>query len=81
MRIPLNKTGKEQTLRSSATSTSFVADRPSLDDKRLAGQPKGHFIYRHGQRHHSFDNEKAPYPLSYSKELLEMCVTVSQRMF
>ncbi len=75
MHISLDKAGKEPT-RSSATSTAFVADRDrrSLDDKRLAGQPKGHFVHRHGQRHHSFDNEKAPYPMSYNRDVLETCV-------
>lgn len=33
---------------------------------------KSHFIYKHGLRHHSFDPEKAPYPLCYDREVLEM---------
>ncbi|KAF8346913.1 S-adenosyl-L-methionine-dependent methyltransferase [Amanita rubescens] len=72
MHISLDKAGKERT-QSSAASTAFVADRDrrSLDDKRLAGQPKGHFVHRYGQRHHSFDNEKAPYPMSYNRDMLE----------
>ena len=75
MHISLDKAGKERA-RSSATSTAFVADRDrrSLEDKRLAGQPKGHFVHKNGQRHHSFDNEKAPYPISYNRDMLETCV-------
>ncbi|KAF4622885.1 hypothetical protein D9613_002243 [Agrocybe pediades] len=30
------------------------------------------FHYKHGQKHHSYDSEKAPYPLSYDKNVLEL---------
>lgn len=30
------------------------------------------FQYKYGQRHHSYDSEKAPYPLSYDKHVLEL---------
>ena len=32
------------------------------------------FQYKYGQRHHSYDSEKAPYPLSYDKHVLELYV-------
>ena len=38
------------------------------------------FQYKHGQRHHSYDKEKAPYPLSYDKQVLEMCVHLSSSL-
>ncbi|KAF8560048.1 S-adenosyl-L-methionine-dependent methyltransferase [Imleria badia] len=30
------------------------------------------FLNKHGHRHHSFDPEKAPYPLSYDRQVLEL---------
>ncbi|KAJ7706019.1 hypothetical protein B0H17DRAFT_1035287 [Mycena rosella] len=43
---------------------------PVLSSKR---QPrKGQFEFKHGQRHHTYDREKAPYPLAYSKHVLEL---------
>lgn len=30
---------------------------------------------KHGQRHHSYDPEKAPYPVSYDRHVLELCVS------
>ena len=30
------------------------------------------FLIKHGHRHHSFDPEKAPYPLSYDRQILEL---------
>ncbi|KAF8973505.1 S-adenosyl-L-methionine-dependent methyltransferase [Flammula alnicola] len=30
------------------------------------------FQHKYGQRHHSYDKEKAPYPLSYDKHVLEL---------
>ncbi|KAJ6604807.1 S-adenosyl-L-methionine-dependent methyltransferase [Mycena vulgaris] len=57
---------------SSPTSTSqrSANGSPVLSSKR---QPrKGQFEYKHGQRHHTYDREKAPYPLAYSKHLTEL---------
>ncbi|KAJ7170037.1 hypothetical protein C8R46DRAFT_1090916 [Mycena filopes] len=46
------------------------AASPVLSTKR---QPrKGQFEFKHGLRHHTYDREKAPYPLAYSKHLLEL---------
>ncbi|KAJ6621207.1 S-adenosyl-L-methionine-dependent methyltransferase [Mycena sp. CBHHK59/15] len=33
---------------------------------------KGQFEYKHGQRHHTYDREKAPYPLAYTRQVLEL---------
>ena len=35
------------------------------------------FQYKYGKKHHSYDNEKAPYPLSYDKHVLELYVQIS----
>ncbi|TDL28128.1 S-adenosyl-L-methionine-dependent methyltransferase [Rickenella mellea] len=32
------------------------------------------FLLKHGKRHHSFDREKAPYPLNYDKETIDLDV-------
>ena len=41
-----------------ATSNSFDGKRPPKESQ---------FVYKHGQRHHSYDPEKAPYPVSYDR--------------
>ncbi|KIY67197.1 hypothetical protein CYLTODRAFT_376545 [Cylindrobasidium torrendii FP15055 ss-10] len=33
---------------------------------------ENNFITKYGQKHHSYDNEKAPYPLSYDRHVLEL---------
>jgi hypothetical protein len=45
---------------------------PPFDGKRHPRHKEGQFVYKYGKRHHSYDREKAPYPLSYDKEVLEM---------
>lgn len=45
---------------------------PPFDAKRHPRHKEGQFSYKHGKRHHSYDSEKAPYPLSYDKEVLEI---------
>ncbi|KAF9015642.1 S-adenosyl-L-methionine-dependent methyltransferase [Cyathus striatus] len=58
------------------TSPSFSPPVPTVsssnDSKRPLRLKEGQFIYKHGQKHHSYDNEKAPYPLSYDKHVLEI---------
>lgn len=50
---------------SSSFSTSF-------DGRRHPRLKEGQFVYKHGRRHHSYDSEKAPYPLSYDRQVLEL---------
>jgi len=46
---------------------------PPPDGRRHTGRHKeDQFILKHGRRHHSYGSEKAPYPLSYDKDILEM---------
>lgn len=40
--------------------------------KRTRGSREDNFTIKHGSRHHSYDPEKAPYPLSYDKEFIGM---------
>ena len=40
--------------------------------KRMRGPREDNFTLKHGSRHHSYDPEKAPYPLSYDKEFIGM---------
>jgi len=51
-------------------STAFAMNDPG---KRFFNRRK-EFQYKHGQRLHPYDNDKAPYPLSYNKHVLEMSV-------
>ncbi|KAF9270626.1 hypothetical protein L218DRAFT_889210 [Marasmius fiardii PR-910] len=56
-----------------ATFTSTTPKSYSFDQGRRITRPKeSQFIYKHGQRLHSFDPEKAPYPLSYDRYVLEL---------
>ncbi|KAF9654185.1 hypothetical protein BDM02DRAFT_3125103 [Thelephora ganbajun] len=41
-------------------------------NKRMRGSREGNFTIKHGSRHHSYDPEKAPYPLSYDREFIGM---------
>ena len=49
----------------------------SFDGKRLPRLKESQFLLKHGQRHHSYDPEKAPYPLSYDRHVLELYVYLS----
>ncbi|KAJ8084466.1 hypothetical protein PM082_003236 [Marasmius tenuissimus] len=58
---------------STATSTTrSYPFRESLEGKRIARPKESQFVVKHGQRLHSFDPEKAPYPLSYDRYVLEL---------
>ncbi|CAA7265898.1 unnamed protein product [Cyclocybe aegerita] len=50
----------------SGASTSHTTS----DGKRPVRRKE--FQFKYGQKHHSYDNEKAPYPLSYDKHVLEL---------
>ena len=51
-----------------------LAPSTSPEGKRNLRLKESQFISKHGHRHHSYDNEKAPYPLSYDRHVLEMWV-------
>lgn len=40
--------------------------------KKTRGSREDNFAIKHGSRHHSYDPEKAPYPLSYDREFIGM---------
>ncbi|KAF9041753.1 hypothetical protein BDZ89DRAFT_1100020 [Hymenopellis radicata] len=44
----------------------------SVDGKRQPRLKEISFVFKHGQRHHAYDSEKAPYPISYDREVLEL---------
>jgi hypothetical protein len=54
---------------------------PNMQSSRMKApttnsrQKESHFLDKYGQRHHSYDAEKAPYPLSYDRSVLELCVS------
>lgn len=51
----------------SSTNTSI-----NTEGKRRTRLKETQFTYRYGQKLHSFEPEKAPYPVSYDKEILEL---------
>ncbi|RXW24009.1 hypothetical protein EST38_g1831 [Candolleomyces aberdarensis] len=55
-----------------ATRPTISTGSASVDGIRHARQRETQFIYKHGHRHHTYDSEKAPYPLSYDKHVVEM---------
>ncbi|KAL0569499.1 hypothetical protein V5O48_012467 [Marasmius crinis-equi] len=58
---------------SSTTPRSHSFNKESFDQGRRSTRPKeSQFVIKHGQRLHSFDPEKAPYPLSYDRYVLEL---------
>ncbi|KZT30805.1 hypothetical protein NEOLEDRAFT_1153257 [Neolentinus lepideus HHB14362 ss-1] len=44
----------------------------SFESKRPIRARENQFVNKYGKRHHSYDPEKAPYPLSYDKEVIEL---------
>lgn len=54
--------------------SSYTAG-PAFNSKQNLRLKEDQFQYKHGQRLHSYDSEKAPYPLSYDRYVLEMCVS------
>ncbi|KDQ63259.1 hypothetical protein JAAARDRAFT_29278 [Jaapia argillacea MUCL 33604] len=65
------------TFSSSITSDSgisMVSNTPpfAFETRRLGRAKENQFTYKYGKRHHSYDPEKAPYPLCYDKEVIEL---------
>ncbi|KAA1467967.1 S-adenosyl-L-methionine-dependent methyltransferase [Dentipellis sp. KUC8613] len=51
---------------SHAPSTSFESRRP------LRTNRESQFSFKHGHKHHNYGSEKAPYPVSYDKDVIDM---------
>ena len=68
------------TPRPSSAATLVAPSRASIaatittngDGKRLARSKETQFLMKYGHKHHSFDAEKAPYPVSYDQHIVEM---------
>lgn len=68
------------TPRASNATTLVAPSRPSNvttmttngGGKRLARAKETQFLIKYGHKHHSFDAEKAPYPVSYDRHIVEM---------
>jgi hypothetical protein len=52
--------------------TSNAATITNGAGKRLARAKETQFLMKYGHKHHSFDAEKAPYPVSYDRHIVEM---------
>lgn len=63
-----------------STASTLVGTRPSLaptqgyssDSKRPSRLKETQFQVKYGHKHHSYDPEKAPYPVSYDRHVLEL---------
>jgi hypothetical protein len=61
-------------------ASTLVGTRPSLaptqgyssDGKRPSRLKETQFQVKYGHKHHSYDPEKAPYPVSYDRHVLEL---------
>lgn len=74
--LPPNRISQSGT---SSQSTISTASAASLDNtKRSTARKEGNFTFKHGQRHHSYDSEKAPYPLCYDRPVLELLVVIER---
>lgn len=68
------------TPRPSTASTLVGPNRPSLaithtnsnESKRFARSKESQFQVKYGHKHHTYDAEKAPYPVSYDRHVLEL---------
>lgn len=58
-------------------SQSTLSTTSTTSSRRTGTRKEGQFVFKHGQRHHGYDNEKAPYPLSYERSVLELSVLTS----
>ncbi|KAJ4485811.1 hypothetical protein J3R30DRAFT_3442129 [Lentinula aciculospora] len=57
---------------SSSPPRSSINSSIYIDGRRHTRLKETQFNYKHGQKLHSFEPEKAPYPISYDKEILEL---------
>lgn len=61
---------------SSGLASLRVDDSPDLR-RRSVLLKQTNFTKKHGRRHHGFDKEKAPYPVSYDRLAVDLWVTSS----
>ena len=68
------------TPRSSFATTVVAPSRPSTataltynsDTKRQQRAKESQFQVKYGHRHHTYGSDKAPYPVSYDRSILEL---------
>ncbi|KAJ3539166.1 hypothetical protein NM688_g6406 [Phlebia brevispora] len=53
---------------------SYISTVPSSPDRdrKKSGKKENQFLLREGSRLHAYDRDKAPYPFSYDRDLLEL---------
>ncbi|PPQ99563.1 hypothetical protein CVT24_005351 [Panaeolus cyanescens] len=68
---PIKNSFSSSTASTIFTTTSGSASTDGTTTKRFQQRRKD-FQFKYGQRHHSYDSEKAPYPLSYDRQVLEL---------
>ena len=70
--VTLVSTPRPVTLGSSSRPSTAVTIAANSDGKRLARSKETQFLVKYGHKHHAFDAEKAPYPVSYDPHIVEM---------
>ena len=46
-------------------------------NRRLPRGKEHQFIYRHGSKLHAYDRDKAPYPCSFDRDVVELYVLIT----
>lgn len=60
---------------SSASRNSFTIGSTSFEGRRPTRVPReSQFVYKRGRKHHSYGSEKAPYPVTYDRDIIDVCV-------
>lgn len=55
------------------SSAATISSPSGSSDPKKSNRVKGNeFTFKHGKRHHSYDADKAPYPLAYDADNLDM---------
>ena len=55
------------------SSAATISGAAGSSDPKKPNRAKGNeFTFKHGKRHHSYDVDKAPYPLAYDADNLDM---------
>lgn len=56
------------------SASSSMPQQPHTIGKR--NQRETQFSFKNGSMHHTFDVDKAPYPVSYDRHILELCAQI-----
>ena len=61
------------------SSSSFAASPNVGDVRRSIFRKENQFVDRYGSKLHAYDRDKAPYPCSFDRDVIELCVPTRSR--